>query len=78
MFLELHLAIEKIREEANIKHGCKIPKFLSDSKAICHVKKFMQIMKEKDSFDLLKYTSRYQVWNDDISFCFKLPYLIGG
>ena len=55
MFLELHLAIEKIREEANLKHGCHIPKFLSDSLAICHVKKFMQIMKEKDSFDLLKY-----------------------
>jgi hypothetical protein len=55
LFLELHLAIEKLREEANQKHGLHIPKFLTDSKAICHVKKYMQILKEKDEFDLLKY-----------------------
>ena len=55
LFLELHLQVEALRERSNSKHKTNLLQFLEDSTAICEIKKFMQIIRERDSFDLLKY-----------------------
>jgi hypothetical protein len=55
LFLELHIAIESLREDSNTNMGANIPMFLTDTKAIKYIKRSMQILKEKDDFQLLSY-----------------------
>jgi hypothetical protein len=65
LFLELHIAIESLREDSNMTHGANIPMFLTDTKAIKYIKQSMQILKEKDDFQLLAYL--YHLENIDKS-----------
>lgn len=51
----MHLQLSYLREEVNSKYDLNIGKFLEDSEEISIVKKYIQIIKEKGNFNLLKY-----------------------
>lgn len=55
LWLEIHLMIDSIQEEAMKTHNIHIGKVLTDSEPICQLKKNKQIIAERESFELLKY-----------------------
>lgn len=55
LFLEIHLQINSLHDQAAQSHNVHIGKILEDSEAICQVKRNKKIIQEKDSFNLLKY-----------------------
>jgi hypothetical protein len=55
LFLEIHLQLGYLREEMNEKYDLNIGKFLEDSEELATIKKYIQIVREKGEFNLLKY-----------------------
>jgi hypothetical protein len=54
-FLEIFLKIDELWKQVNEEFGIKIGKVLEESADISKIKKFKQILKEKDKFDLQLY-----------------------